>query len=360
MTVNFQTTPSHVKPVVFYDTEPHGDDTAAYRYTATGVTKPIQGIQVNRVAHAVNLTGLEPDTTYFFVAGPEGGPYMKPGSFRTLKQNPESLRFIVGGDMGIFPLTRRLAEQVGLANPDFIVIGGDLAYANGEAKNLWIWDAWLRIWKREMVRADGTIIPAVFAIGNHEVNDLEGAPEEIAPYFHGFFEQGGSTYFLKRFGDLLAMYVLDSGHVIPVEGAQTKWLASMLEENADAQYQMAVYHVPMYPSHRSYDDARSVAQREHWLPLFDQFGIDVGWEHHDHTHKRTHRMINSEPHPEGTLYLGDGSMGVPPRNINNADAPYLATASSTGHFWLVEIDREKATYKAIDRHGEVFDQYPEP
>ena len=360
MTINFQTKPTGATPIVFYDTEPHGDDTAAYLYSATGVTKAIQGIQVNRVVHAVYLTGLQPETTYFFVAGPEGGPYMKPGSFRTLKENPETLRFVDGGDMGMFPRTRRLCEQVGYLDPDFVVVGGDLAYANGSADNLWIWDAWLHIWKREMVRSDGTLIPVVMAIGNHETNDLEGTPEEMAPYYYAFFEQGGSSYFVRRFGDLLALYVLDSGHTADVDGPQKEWLAQALQDNADAQYQMATYHVPMYPSHRGYEDGRSVTEREHWLPLFDQYGLDVGFEHHDHTHKRTHLLKNNQVDPEGTLYLGDGSFGVPPRNIANADAPYLASANGASHFWLVEIDADGASYKAINEDGEVFDQYPEP
>lgn len=359
MTVNFQSVPTTGIPVVYYDTEDYGTDLGAYRFKAEGSTRTIPTFDIGRVIHTVELTGLEPDTAYHFVAGIEGGQFARPAKFRTMPDDDSAIRFIVGGDMAIFPRTRRLMRQSALHEPRFALIGGDLAYANGARKNLWIWERWLHNWARDMVTPEGYLIPMVLAIGNHETNDEYEAPEDLAPYYFGFFAQDEKSYFVRKFGENLVLFILDSGHVNPVDGEQLDWFKSVLEEHADVPFRMAAYHVPLYPSHRSFDDARSAIERELWLPLFDQYELQVCFEHHDHTFKRTHRLRNNEVNESGTVYLGDGCFGVPPREIKNAGAWYLAEASSTPHFWVVDVDSDGFACIAVDQEGNVFDRYPE-
>lgn len=359
MTVNFQSEPTDAVPVVYYDTEDHGTDLAAYRFKAEGTTSTIAAFDIGRTIHTVELTALEPDTAYFFVAGIEGEQFAKPAKFRTMPDDDSAIRFIVGGDMGIFPRTRRLMREAAKHEPRFALIGGDLAYANGVRKNLWIWDRWLHNWARDMVTPEGYLVPMVLGIGNHETNKDFDAPHDKAPYFFGFFAQDEKSYFVRKFGENLAFFVLDSGHAHPVEGEQLEWFKAVLEEHADVPFRMAAYHVPLYPSHRGYDDARSAIERELWLPLFDEYELQVCFEHHDHTFKRTHPLRNNEVDPSGTVYLGDGCFGVPPRTIKNEGAWYLAEASSTAHFWVVDVNSEGYTCLAVDMEGNVFDRHPE-
>ncbi|MFP4500739.1 MAG: fibronectin type III domain-containing protein [Candidatus Hydrogenedentota bacterium] len=358
MTVNFQSAPTDAVPVVYYDTVDHGDDLDAYPNKVTGETVPIPGLEEKRVAHRVALTDLEPDTAYYFVAGLEGGPYAKPGLFATMATDNSPVRFIVGGDMAIFPRTRDLLEQAATYDPDFVVVGGDLAYANGDPGSLWMWDRWFHNYAREMRPEDGRTVPMVLALGNHEINKDFEEPELNAPYFFSLFAQGGKSYWTRKFGANLVLFILDSGHTVPVDGAQKEWFAKALEEHADVPVKLPVYHVTLYPSHRGFDDARSAAQREHWLPLFDQYEIPVCFEHHDHTFKRTKPLRNNEVHPNGTVYLGDGCFGVPPREIEHGDAWYMEKALSTAHFWVVDVTEDGIACKAVDRNGKVFDQWP--
>lgn len=76
----------------------------------------------------------------------------------------------------------------------------------------------------------------------------------------------------------------------------------------------------MYPSFRPYGDEPSSGLRDSWLPYFDQYNLTFGFENHDHAYKRTKPMRNSVPDPTGTIYVGDGAWGVPPR-------PSLAAAA---------------------------------
>ena len=135
----------------------------------------------------------------------------------------------------------------------------------------------------------------------------------------------------------------------------------------------AAYHVPIYPSHRAYGLSDSTLVRAAWLPLFDAYDLTAAFENHDHMHKRTKRLRNNVPDPDGTLYLGDGCLGMAPRDGAQAqllDDPaelerlglpesYLAAWSSTRHFWLVEVPQggRSVHFTAVDADGVAFDAY---
>ena len=360
MTVNFQTPASEAKGIVYYDTEPHGDDTAAYRFKAETKPHTVPFIEGKRAVYSVELKDLEPDTTYHFVYGPEGKRISMPRKFRTIPNDDSPIRFVAGGDQSILPRARLLMRQAAAQEPDFVLIGGDIAYANGNPRNLFVWDRYLQMWEVNMITPEGYTVPVVYALGNHETNGDHEEPELNAPFYFGFFAQGGMPYFARKFGPRVLVIVLDSGHTVPHDGAQAEWLRATLEANKDVPFRFASYHVPFYPSHRDFEGSPSVAGRTHWLPLFDEFGLTAAFEHHDHTFKRTKPLRNNQVDPEGIVYLGDGCMGVPPRSIDNEGAWYLEKASSTAHIWLVDVGAEGANFQAIDRHGQVFDRYPEP
>lgn len=357
MTVNLQTDKSVSEAVVYYDTEPHQGRLQEYPRKASGTARQIPGLKDRRWIHRIELTGLTPGARYYFAPayGRRGGG--KEYRFRTTPNDGSPIRFVAGGDIGILPRAPRLLRQAASQNPLFIVIGGDIAYANGKLGNVWIWDIWFYNWARCMVTPEGDMIPIVAAIGNHEVNDKTGTPEERAPFYHAFFAQNGGTYFTKTFGPDMVLFVLDSGHIVPQDGPQSAWLDQQMSQYDAFQYKLASYHVPLYPSNRSFENGVSAAQRTHWLPIFDAHGLDIGLEHHDHTFKRTKALRNNQIDPHGAVYLGDGCMGVPYREIENAGAWYLESASGTPHFWTIDVTHDALTCRAVDVHGRVFDEY---
>ncbi|MCC6142566.1 MAG: metallophosphoesterase family protein [Candidatus Hydrogenedentes bacterium] len=354
MTVNFQTSPTRGTAQVHYDTLSRSD-AESYAFTLDAASEPFGEGDGQREVHHVELTGLDPGATYYFRTETEEFGRSREYKFRTVPNDGSLVRFVVGGDMGILPNAPRLQAAAAELSPMFVVIGGDLAYANGDLKNAWIWDTWLRNWETKMVTPEGYLVPMVLGIGNHEVNDLEGPPEVRAPFYFGFFPQGGKTCFTRQFGPNVLMILLDSGHILPHGPDQAQWLEDTLQAHEQVPFTFAAYHVPLYPSHRSFDDPRSVAGREWWEPLFLKYGLAAGFEHHDHTHKRTKPMALGVPSAEGIPYFGDGAMGVPVRSIENMDLGYLETASSTPHFWLVEVSEDGARLNAFNVDGAIFD-----
>jgi len=182
-----------------------------------------------------------------------------------------------------------------------------------------------------------------------------------APFYYGYFAQEGDrSFFAREFGDNLTFVVLDSGHT-RTHDSQVPWLDESLAQYPD-RVKMAIYHVPLYPSHRGFNETYSVQGRTHWLPLFDTHELTVAFENHDHTMKRTKRLRGNAVDPEGTLYLGDGCMGIDPRAGNQAGAWYLERVESKQHFWLVDIPAyedetsPEMTFTAIDTEGAQLDQ----
>jgi len=101
--------------------------------------------------------------------------------------------------------------------------------------------------------------------------------------------------------------------------------------------------------------------REHWAPVFDEMGLTVGFENHDHTYKRSHLLKGGRISTDGsgTLYLGDGCWGRSPRQVEYEERWYLKHSESALHFWVVDVSSEAMVYKAVDIENRIFDVYPE-
>lgn len=350
ITVNYHTEKDTGEAVVAYDL---ADFQGALRNTSRGDRHQIPGLADGRQVNTVQLTGLQPGQVYQFKIG-AGEDLDKIYTFRTIPDGAEPLRFAVGGDTLATGILDRLLGHVAAKSPQFLVIGGDLAYADGDVNQYARWDWWFERWHNHDTTPEGRLIPLVMAIGNHEVNDMAGTLEERAPFYFGFFPQGGKTFFSRKFGANLGVIVLDSAHLI-AHDVQAGWLDDQLKRFAPLPFRAAVYHAPLYPSHRGFEEADAMAGRTHWLPLFDRYALTVAFENHDHVFKRSKPLRGNEVNPAGTLYLGDGNAGVMPRKPNT-DLWYLEKSGRDSHFWVVETTPERMRFEAVNIRGEVFDE----
>ena len=358
LTVNYQTLEEPQASAVRYDTRSRNGKIADYKYEATGTRHKIEGLEDGRTIHWVELKGLTPDTTYYFVAGDPKTGFTEERKFRTVAADEKKFRFVIGGDMGTGLTLPPLLQMAAREEPQFGVIGGDIAYANDRLTNYARWDAWLDAWGQNMVTPKGFTIPMVLAIGNHEVNSSVNAPTNSLFYLGYFAQEGQRSYASRKFGKDVVIYLLDSGHLVPHGPEQAAWLDAQLEADRGRLHRFAVYHVPLYPAFRPYEGSRSADGRNTWLPIFDKHHLTAAFEHHDHVFKRTKLLRNNQPDPNGTLYLGDGCWGMGARTVDKVRRWYEVKAAPLQHFWRVDISGERVEYRAIDKDGKIFDVYP--
>jgi hypothetical protein len=94
--------------------------------------------------------------------------------------------------------------------------------------------------------------------------------------------------------------------------------------------------------------------------VFDYYGVQVAFEHHDHAYKRSLRLKNNKPHPNGTLYMGDGCWGIKQPRVNNLHKWYIANYRSARNVLAVTIENDKYKIQAFNEQGEVFDEVTSP
>ncbi|MEO0513905.1 MAG: sugar-binding protein [Planctomycetota bacterium] len=307
--------------------------------------------------HRVSMAGLAPDSQHLLdIPGLD-----EPLLFRTAPATLDRpLIFAEGGDVGVSREVGMLHDHAASWDPLFGLVGGDCAYGDGVRPEMWL--KYLQLWREHMMTPDGRSIPMLCTIGNHEVAGGYGKTKEEGPFFYALFgplypHQG--AYRALDFSDYLSLILLDSGHTAKHGGRQAEWLDKTLAARADVTFRFPAYHVPAYPSHRAFEGHHSAEARENWVPLFEKHAVTAVFEHHDHTYKRTHRLINDQPHPDGVLYLGDGAWGRTPRTVDPS-RPYLAVALSERNVIRVELTPAgDASYLAVDEFGVELDRYPE-
>jgi acid phosphatase type 7 len=321
----------------------------------------------DRKIHRIKLNSLKPGTTYEFSIANKKKIYR----FRTMPENTETpIRFAIGGDtMHEKDYMNKTNKKALSYDPDFIVWGGDLAYANGDPKNVKKWFKWFESIQETLIDDEGRVIPILCGIGNHEVKggyissypDYEQTDEfrkKMAPFYYSFFEFPGQPgYNVMDFGNYLSIIFLDTEHTNPIKGAQSQWLEKTLQERTNVSNVFPVYHVPAYPSVREYQGTVHEDIRINFVPLFEKYGIKVAFENHDHAYKRTHSIKNGEivEKGDGIVYLGDGCWGT---NVRPARADwYLAKTQSVRHFIIVTLEKEKRSFLMVDENGNVIDEY---
>jgi hypothetical protein len=303
------------------------------------------------------LTGLNPGTDYQFRIGKASPAYR----FRTMPAKAtDTIHFISGGDCGVNPHAVANNIQAAKQDPMFAVIGGDLGYDNGRSVETSL--AFIRNYSKHMIGREGRLIPMVTCIGNHEVDGGYNKPRSKAPFYYALFDglYPETSYTTLDFGDYLSLVLLDTNHTNPIDGDQAAWLETTLKARVDHPNVMVVNHVPAYPSYRKAEGSDGKAgtgegNRKHWVPLFENYRVPVILEHHDHTFKRTKRLLGGHEDANGVLYLGDGSWG----KLRSPQAPdklaYLAASSRDYHLSLHRIQGEERFHLELDETGRVMD-----
>lgn len=299
--------------------------------------------------HTAILTGLRPDTVYAYAIG-EGNPDdggMFISEFRTAPDKEKPFTFLWMSDTH-----NRLDNAAVLAaawqkHPDaaFLTISGDLVGTGQER------DCWDQLFQNyaPFLRER----PLMPSIGNHDA--IDGLGSDLYRTLFRLPDNGpeglqrGQSYSL-RYGSLL-MISLDATEEVAV---QRSWLEKTLRDT-DAAWKVAVFHFPPYAIYREYPDI----ERE-WLPLFDQYHVDLVLSGHVHHYLRTWPLKGGqrvETPADGTIYMISVSIDGPPEFGGSPE--YAEIVHRDGHATCVAftVSAARLVMNAYTADGSVYDTF---
>jgi hypothetical protein len=87
----------------------------------------------------------------------------------------------------------------------------------------------------------------------------------------------------------------------------------------------------------------------------ERYNVDAVFEHHDHTYKRTHPLLDGHADANGIPYICDGSWGKLRRPKTPQERPYLAVTRESYHLTLHRIEGNQRFHVALSDKGKVMD-----
>lgn len=274
---------------------------AAFPSRAEGLAKSVYG--VDALTHSAVASDVPLDRPLRYRVGSSKGW----SAVQVLQPAPASgFRFVHFGDHATSAASRAVVETVAARKPDFVLIAGDLAYANGDQA---VWDTYFAMLEPLAAR-----VPILTAPGNHEAKDGGGEgyrsrlaqPGNISWYSfdyqnaHYFFSTGGSLVDgLAGAGDLAAELL-----AIELDLAQ----AALRRARGEIDFIVFVQHYPIWTDEDGRDPANFtlVLLEEQYLL---RYGVDLLLVGHDHIYERSKPMGYGRPLDGGYVQVTQGGGG---------------------------------------------------
>lgn len=288
----------------------------------TGIADGAAGV----TEHAVTVTGLSPNTVYYYSVG-------------------TATETLAGGDATYFFKTHPIP---GTSVPTRVWVLGDSGTANASAQSVRnayttfagtrATDVWLMLGDNAYSNGtDAEYQAAVFnmypgflkqaflwpTLGNHDTAGSSNPPATL-PYYQIFdlpvnAEAGGTASGTEDY------YSFDRGNVHFVcldsmtsdrssTGPMATWLANDLAATTE-QWVIAFWHHPPYSkgSHDSDAESQLVEMRTNFLPILEDYGVDLVLTGHSHSYERSF-LLDGHYGASGTLapsMIKDGGSGRP-------------------------------------------------
>jgi hypothetical protein len=247
--------------------------------------------------HVVKLTGLTPNTKYFYSVG-HGSTVLASGTDVFVVTAPTSAkptRIWVLGDAGTGNSAQASVRDAyyaftGTRHTDFVMMLGDNAYPDGtdaehQAKLFNIYPTML---KKTVVWS---------TLGNHEGHTATSSTQS-GPYYDiwtfpkqgesGGVASGTEAYYSFDYGNIHFVCLDSYGTSRSATGTMANWLRSDLD-NHTRHWLVAFFHHPPYSkgSHNSDSETELVQMRTNLVPILEEYGVDLILCGHSHAYERS-------------------------------------------------------------------------
>lgn len=249
--------------------------------------------------HEVALTGLAPDTTWFYSVGDSAAVHAGDDPDHSFRTSPPlgtqaPARVWVVGDSGTANHKARAVRDAFLlfspTSPDLFVLLGDNAYDDGTD---WEYERALFDVYPSVLRTT----PAFPTLGNHDARSAD-SPTGTGPYYDGFtLPAAGESGGVPSGTEAYYSYDYANVHFISLDshdsergpgGPMLTWLEADLTATTQ-DWIVAYWHHPPYSkgSHNSDTEGRLVQMRVSVLPILEDYGVDLVLSGHSHSYERS-------------------------------------------------------------------------
>ena len=249
--------------------------------------------------HIVKLTGLSPNTKYFYNVGSSSAVQAGDSTYYfetspTAGTSVPTRIWVIGdagtGTAGQAAVYNAYRNYTGTTYTDFWMMLGDNAYNSGTDAE---YQTKMFNMYPEMMRQS----PLWATIGNHDGTSADSATQ-TGPYYDihtfpkngeaGGVASGTEAYYSFNYGNIHVI-VLDSNETSrSTTGAMMNWMKADLA-NVTATWLIAIWHHPPYTkgSHNSDTETNLIEMRQNFLPVLENYGVDLVLTGHSHSYERS-------------------------------------------------------------------------
>lgn len=300
--------------------------------------------------HEIKITGLEPETRYYYSVGSAGG-VLQSGPDNYFQTTPLAgkagkYRFGVIGDCGNSSVTQQavrdeMTKHLGQNYMNAWLLLGDNAYSFG--RDAEYQSHFFAQYKDHFLKKS----PVFPSPGNHDYDNDNPARQDDhqVPYYDIFSmptqgEAGGEP------SETEAFYSFDYGnvHFLSLDsygrednatrlydtlGRQVQWIKKDLAANQNKDWVVAYWHHPPYSkgSRESDGDPEMRAIRENFIRILERLGVDLILCGHSHVYERS-RLMGAHYGPSDTFDEAAHVVSTSSARYDGSDdsCPYIKTA----------------------------------
>jgi predicted MPP superfamily phosphohydrolase len=323
------------------------------------------GLSTDCVLYQADLTGLSPNTDYFYTVSLNGQDVASAGEARFTTAGAGPFKFVVVGDSGWGDFQSDaqglIANLIAGEKPALVVHTGDLVY-----NPTGTFDSYQRNYFNYFAAAMCSA-PFFPCPGNHEYDvpnaipylSVHSLPFENVPLpdrgrYYSF--DWGNVHFVS----IDAYQSLN--RAVNANGPMLRWLDNDLRSTRQF-WRIVYFHPPPYAGGVNQGDIQSQWARDYMVPIFERYGVQVVFSGHEHSYQRSlpiwkNNFVTSNT---GISYLTSGGGGAPLYSSPTdgmASVPIVAFAKSQFHYLRVEVNGPSMVVHVRRKDGTEIEAYP--
>lgn len=268
--------------------------------------------------HSVTITGLQPDTTYYYRIKSLKEP-SEIYRFKTAPRPGDNFRFVVYGDnRGGIPGEQENHKKIVSTilniepQPLFVINSGDLVFSGKmitfQGPDATFKDEWQLFFDVIKPLASHSAYYPVF--GNHDVDSSSEKTRVFSAFFPAIGTSPDAGYYSFDIGSV-HFIILNSEIDFKQGSQQNEWLEKDLADiKQETKFIIVNIHRPPYTISSTHSSDTEV--RNEIVPLLEQYKVDIMFNGHNHLYERT-KVIKGgvENTADGVLYVVAGGGGAP-------------------------------------------------